>query len=259
MIRRPPRSTLFPYPTLSRSFDAYAAAALDNTSLAEARRGLEDLLEHNLITEPLRGRFRFHDLIAEHARSLVVTDTPAEQDAALDRLIGFYLHTATTAARYLARRTPSVVATQTTSVPVEAPSLANREQATDWLTLEQPNLAAAAGWATTHHRSAAAVGIPAALHDHLRTHGPWTLALDLHHAALAAARHANDQPGHALILTNLADAQQLTGDFAAATISAGQALDLYRQLGDRLGQANALQILGRVQYLTGDFAAATTS
>src|SRR5262249_31775807 len=44
-------------------FDAYAAAALDDTSLAEAHRGLEDLLEHNLITEPHRGRFRMHDLI----------------------------------------------------------------------------------------------------------------------------------------------------------------------------------------------------
>ena len=241
---------------LGPDFDAYATAALNDASLAASRRGLEDLLEHNLITEPHRGRFRMHDLIAAHARTLAATDTPTERDAALDRLIGFYLHTATTAARYLARRTSPAATALTTWVPVEAPALDNREQATDWLTLEQPNLAAVTGWAATHRRSEAAVGIPAALHDHLRAHGPFTLALDLHHAALAATQRANDQPGQALTLTNLADAHYLTDDYAAAATTAGQALDLYQQLGNRHGQANALQALGVVQHLTGDHAAA---
>jgi hypothetical protein len=95
--------------------DAYAAAALDNTSLAAALRRLEDLLEHNLITEPHRGRFRLHDLIAAHAHALADgSDTPIERDAALDRLIGFYLHTAMVAAQYLGRRTPPAATTQTT-------------------------------------------------------------------------------------------------------------------------------------------------
>ena len=249
------RLGLHPGPDL----DTYAAAALDDTSLAAAHRGLEDLLEHNLITEPHRGRFRFHDLIAEHARTLAATDTPTEQNAALNRLTGFYLHTATTAARYLVRHTPPADATQTMWVPVEAPTLADHEQATNWLIREQPNLAAAASWAATQHRTEAAVGIPAALHHHLRTQGPWTLAIDLHHTALTAARGANDHPGQALTLTNLADAQRLTDDYPAATTTLGQALDLYRQLGDRHGQANALNTLGIVQHQSGDYATAATS
>jgi tetratricopeptide (TPR) repeat protein len=249
------RLGLHPGPDL----DAYAAAALDDSSLAVAGRGLEELLEHNLISEPHRGRFRLHDLIAEHARTLAVTDTLAERDAALDRLIGFYLHTATAAARYLARHTRPAAAMQTTWAPAEAPELDNPEQATDWLAIEQSNLAAAASWAAAHHHSTAAVGIPAALHEHLRTHGPFTLALDLHHSALAATQDANDQPGQALTLTNLADAQQLTGDFAAAAVTAGQALDLSRQLGDRSGQAYALHTLGIVQFQTGDYVAAAVT
>jgi tetratricopeptide (TPR) repeat protein len=249
------RLALHPGPDL----DAYAAAALDHNSLTAARRGLEDLLEHNLITEPHRGRYRFHDLIAEHARTLAADDSPAEQETALDRLLGYYLHTATTAARHLARRTPPTGATPVISALAEAPALANPQQATDWLTREQPNLAAAAGWAATHHRTPAAVGIPAALHDHLLAHGPWTLARDLHHTALTAAQHANDHPGQALTLTNLAAAQQLTGDYTTAAVNSGQALDLYQRLGDRLGQANVLDILGRVQYLTGDYPAAATT
>jgi tetratricopeptide (TPR) repeat protein len=250
------RLGLHPGPDL----DAYAAAALDDTSFTDARRGLEDLLEHHLINEPHRGRFRFHDLIAEHARTLAATDTSAEQDAALDRLTGFYLHTAATAAAFLPRRTPlATTTTRTLWVPVEAPELADRGQATDWLSREQPNLTAAAGWAAINHRSVAAIGIPAALHDHLYAHGPYTLALDLHHGALAAAREANDQPGQALTLTNLADAQRLIGDYPAAATNARQALDLYRRLDDRLGQAGALDALGWVQYLTCDYAAAATN
>ncbi|MBT8227371.1 MAG: tetratricopeptide repeat protein, partial [Dactylosporangium sp.] len=240
--------------------DPYAVAALDDTSLADARRGLEDLLEHNLMTEPHRGRYRLHDLIAEHARSRAADDPPAERDAARDRLLGFYLHTATTAGRYLARNTaPAAGAGLAGSPPAEVPTVASPEQAADWLAREQPNLVATAGWAATHHRAQATIAIPAALHEHLHARGPWSLARDLHRTALTAARHANDRPAQASTLANLADIQRLTGDHAAAATSAGRALDLSCGLGDRVGQANALTILGWVQCATGGYAAAATS
>ena len=38
--------------------DAYAAAALDGTDLAAARRGLEALYDQYLLTEPAQGRYR---------------------------------------------------------------------------------------------------------------------------------------------------------------------------------------------------------
>ena len=50
--------------------DGYAAAALDGTGLAAARRGLEALYDQYLLTEPAQGRYRMHDLIREHARAL---------------------------------------------------------------------------------------------------------------------------------------------------------------------------------------------
>jgi transcriptional regulator with XRE-family HTH domain len=55
--------------------DAYAAAALDGTGLAAARRGLEALYDQYLLSEPTRGRFRMHDLIREHAHALPATLT----------------------------------------------------------------------------------------------------------------------------------------------------------------------------------------
>ena len=58
--------------------DAYAAAALDDTDLHITRRCLGDLSDHNLISEPARGRYRLHDLLREHAKALAAADSPAE-------------------------------------------------------------------------------------------------------------------------------------------------------------------------------------
>src|SRR2546422_4708027 len=43
MIRRPPRSTLFPYTTLFRSLDAYAEAGLERTAVRDAHARWRDL------------------------------------------------------------------------------------------------------------------------------------------------------------------------------------------------------------------------
>ena len=74
--------------------DAYAAAALEDTSLDQARRHLEDLYDQHLINEPAPGRYRLHDLLREHARALAAADDPAGSGAAIGRLLDYYLHTA---------------------------------------------------------------------------------------------------------------------------------------------------------------------
>ena len=66
----------------------------------QARRGLEALYDQHLITEPAPGRYRFHDLIREHAQTLAAADDPAARDAAATRLLDYYLHTARAAGRH---------------------------------------------------------------------------------------------------------------------------------------------------------------
>src|SRR5262249_48773486 len=56
--------------------DAYAAAALDGTSLEEARSRLDELYDQHLVTEPVPGRFQLHDLLREHARALAAAADP---------------------------------------------------------------------------------------------------------------------------------------------------------------------------------------
>ncbi len=238
--------------------DAYALAALSETSVAAARRYLEDLYDLHLLDEPVRGRYRLHDLLRDYARTLAATDPPAESGAALDRLLDYYLHTATLAAIHLIRRTPTtrpVVA----HPPSATPELATREAALTWLETERANLYAATDHAALHACHQHAIYLPAALHEFLRAQGPWSQALTVHHTALDAARTAGDRLGQATALNNLGLVQYQTGDYPAATTSLGQALALYRDLDDQLGQANALNSLGVVQYLTGDYPAATTS
>jgi tetratricopeptide (TPR) repeat protein/transcriptional regulator with XRE-family HTH domain len=235
--------------------DAYAAAALDGTDLAVAHRRLEALYDQHLLTEPAYGRYRFHDLIRQHALALAATDPAAERDATIDRILDYYLHTACAAGQRLGHRTPAAVVMP----PTIMPDLAGREDAVTWMDAERLNLHAAAGFAATHNRPGRAIAIPALVHGYLRSRGHWDQALTLHHIALETARHASDQLAEAGALANLGDMQRLTGDFPAATVSFTQALELDRRLGDRSGEADALNELGVVQRLTGDYPAAAAS
>lgn len=137
--------------------DAYAAAALAGTSLAAARRNLESLYDHYLLTEPVRGRYRFHDLIREHARALAAAAPPAEQDAATSRLLDYYLHTARAASRHLGR---AATADEAAAVPpAEARGLAGRGDALSWMGAERLNLDAAVRYAAARGRPGHAAAI----------------------------------------------------------------------------------------------------
>jgi transcriptional regulator with XRE-family HTH domain len=69
-------------------FDGYAAAALDGTDLAAARRGMEILYNQYLLTEPAQGRYRMHDLIRQHARTLADRlDAGHDRELAVSRLL----------------------------------------------------------------------------------------------------------------------------------------------------------------------------
>ena len=125
--------------------DAYAAAALDGTDLAAARRHLDGLYDQYLLTEPGRGRYRLHDLLGEHARALAFAGDPADADAAAGRLLDYYLHTAAAAGRHVeTRNTPAGLRAARRPAAV-APQLSTAGQASAWLDAERANLHAAAG------------------------------------------------------------------------------------------------------------------
>ncbi len=234
--------------------DAYAAAALDDGDLGAARRGLAALYDQHLLTEPARGRYRLHDLIREHARTLAGADPAGEADAALGRLLDHYQHTAAIAEARLARQSrarpaPAVL----TSLPAAVPDLPDATRALSWARAERASLLACLDHATRTDQHARIVALTAGLAALLRQDGPWNDASTRHTAAVQAARHLGDRPGEANALYELGAVQELTGDYPGATQMLEAALGICRDLGDRLGEANALTELGMVRQLTGDY------
>jgi tetratricopeptide (TPR) repeat protein/transcriptional regulator with XRE-family HTH domain len=234
--------------------DRYAAAALDGTGLAAARRGLEGLYEQYLLTEPAPGRYRMHDLIREHARLLAGRLDPGDdREQATGRLLDYYQHAAARAQDLLARQTRGVPAEAAGAAPAAIPVLASREQALAWARAERTSLLACLDQATAAGQHARVIALTAGLAGLLRSDGPWDEAITRHAAAVQAARQLGDQPGQALALTSLGDIRQPAGDYPGAARDLQEALGIYRDLGDRPGQAHALTNLGNARRMADDF------
>jgi tetratricopeptide (TPR) repeat protein len=237
------------------SFDAHAAAALDDISVDQARASLEELYEQHLVTEPAPGRYQLHDLLREHARALAAADDQADGDTAADRLLDYYQQAAAAAAGQIAARVLGSRPQPPAVPPACAPPLSTSAQAAQWLQAEHANLHAAAGYAATsgHHEHAARIA--AAAGGFLFARGYWDQVITLQRTALAAARRAGDKPARAAALNQLTLAQALTEDTAAAAASQRRALALYRDLGDTRGQGDALHSLSLVCQMAYDYPA----
>jgi tetratricopeptide (TPR) repeat protein/transcriptional regulator with XRE-family HTH domain len=236
------------------AIDAYAAAALDAVPVASARRQLAGLYDHCLLTEPVAGRYRLHDLLREYAHALTTREEPAaDRDHALARLLDYYTHAATLAESRLARQPQAAAAGPGPGTPPATPDLPDDHAALSWLRAERANLMACLDQISTAGSRDRLVTLTAALASLLRRDGPWSEAVTRHEAAVRAARESGDQPGQARALNHLGVMRELTGDAKGATQDLEESLRLSRDLGDRTGQANALAGLGVVQHLTGEY------
>jgi DNA-binding SARP family transcriptional activator/tetratricopeptide (TPR) repeat protein len=236
--------------------DTYAAAALAGVPPARARQDLDALYAGHLIDEPAPGRYRFHDLIREYARTLTARhDSASDRDQAAGQLLDYYQHTARAADRHLTRHPrpgPPLAAT----TPAAAPSLPGPAAALAWMRADRANLLACTGYATASAQPRRIIALTAAMAAFLHQEGPWQQAAALHQAAATAARDHGDRLGEASALHELGRVRLATGDYPAAAGLQEQALAIYQDIGSRLGEASALLELGRVRHLTGDYPAA---
>jgi tetratricopeptide (TPR) repeat protein/transcriptional regulator with XRE-family HTH domain len=237
--------------------DSYAAAALDGTDPAIARRSLEDLYDQYLLTEPTTGRYRLHDLIREHARALAGRlDGGEDRDAATTRLLDYYQHTAAHADAQIARQTRPVVRAQTAE-PAAAPALTGPEQALAWVRAERASLLSCLDQAGRAGQLARVTALTASLSGLMERDGPWADAITRHAAAIEAAQHSGDRLGQASALNDLGAVLRLTDEYPAALQAHEQALAIYCRVGNQLGEANALNCLGLVRRAASEFQAAT--
>src|SRR5579863_7832972 len=160
--------------------DAYAAAALDDCSLDIARRQLAALYDHYLLTEPVAGRYRLHDLLREHAHTLATQEDPAgDRDQALGRLLGYYTHTASLAEARLARQTQPTPAPAGTAPPSATPGLRDSAGALAWSRAERANLLACLDQVTETGQPDRVVALTAAVAGLLEYDGPWAAAAEI--------------------------------------------------------------------------------
>jgi tetratricopeptide (TPR) repeat protein len=230
--------------------DAYAAAALTNTDHVAAGRLLEELVDHNLLIQHTHGRYRLHDLLRVHARALTSCESTNDRNAAVDRLLDYYQHTAN---RADAAITPYPRPAPEGPVPESQPQLPDQSAAWAWLRTERPNLLACVRRCVADHQYRRTVVLTHGLATLLLTDGPWTDAVTLHSSAAKAADNAGDRAGQAYALFYLGDIRLLTGDYQGAVRDFRQTLHLCRDVGDRRGQANALNYLGYIRTITGDY------
>jgi DNA-binding SARP family transcriptional activator/tetratricopeptide (TPR) repeat protein len=233
--------------------DAYAAGALLDSDPDTATGLLEDLTDHNLLIAHAPGRYRLHDLIRAHSRILAATDPSPERDAALDRLLHYYAHTAHSASMPITRRRQPAPGGP---APVFAPALPDPGTARAWLRAERDNLEQAHTHARVHNLHQHTLTLAAGLAEILRTDGPYTRALALHQSAVDAAHHHGNPAAHASALTDLGIMRRLSGDLTGAAGAFSRALEICRETGDRHGEAGALAELARARGYAGDLTGA---
>ena len=231
-------------------FETYAAAALAGVGPAAATGLLEELVDHHLLIQDAADRYHMHDLLRLHARAIAGRDPSPARNAALDRLLDYYQHTAGRADALISGHPrPAPVG----PVPAHAPALPDEDTGRAWLRAERPSLLAALQHATSHAQHQRTVALTAGVANLLRTDGPWDQALDLQAVAAAAARSLHDRASQAAALIQLGVLRRLTADYPGALAELEQACRLYQDLGDQLGQADALTELGKLRLYARDY------
>ncbi|MFD4674541.1 BTAD domain-containing putative transcriptional regulator [Lentzea sp. NPDC058450] len=229
-------------------WDAHLAAAVIDSTRATAERLLEELLDAHLVQQKENGRYRFHDLLADHAKALV---RPEERDGAIVRVLDHYLHGAEASARRIAPSRPELDSAVTRR-PADPPVFATPFEALAWQEAERLNLRAAVYLAAYEGHYHHAWQLPHQFAHYLLLHGAGKERVEVLSVALAAARHLGDLKARAEALRGLGTVYMEENDDKADT-NLHEALDLMRQIGDLRGEASVMGLLGMTARRRGEF------
>jgi tetratricopeptide (TPR) repeat protein/transcriptional regulator with XRE-family HTH domain len=232
--------------------DDYAAAAISQAGLHDARRLLDQLTRASLMQRTGPGRHGMHDLLRAYARELADGDEAARH-AALTTMFDYYLHTAATAMDVLypaeSERRPRV---PRPASPI--PPLAGEAAALEWLDAERANLVIIAGYAADNDGwRQYAILLAATLYRYLDAFAHYGEAMAILSSARRAARQAGDVGAEARSLISLAAIDHRFEQYAQAARYLRQALALCQTAGDRAGEARALGNLGLIDINEGRY------
>ncbi|WP_157252757.1 ATP-binding protein [Nonomuraea typhae] len=218
--------------------DAWAAAALADIPLGNARSLLEDLVDAHLLQESAAGRYRMHDLL----RQVAVAETSPDRRPAIARLLDYYLSTMLAADAAMSHETagaPIIVS----HPPAALPAFRGHDEALAWVDAETPDIVAAFELAVELGLDAATAGLAQAMAVYFGRRGGmerWSALLD---AALPAADRLGDRRAAAWLTYRRGVTHQFSGRAAEATTDYRAARELMADVGDGEGEVMALQRL----------------
>jgi DNA-binding SARP family transcriptional activator len=235
-----------------------AAASLIAAGLPQARAALGELARASLLTEDAAGRFGYHDLLRAYAAELsAATDSAADRDAALRRILDHYLRTAQAAtARLFPARSrlltppaqPGVTAEDFPATPTDregagrdgaAPDTGSYDAALAWFRAEERVLRGVLDLAVAHGLDEHCWKLAWFWAPKLKRRGRMREVLEVQRTALAAAGRLGDAAALAHVHYDLGHACDWLGDYPAADLHLRRALELFTDLGDRPGIGHA--------------------
>lgn len=230
-------------------WDAHLAAAVIGSTRAEAEQLLDELLDVHLVQQKENGRYRFHDLLADHAKAMV---EPEERTEAVVRILDHYLHNAAASALRIAPGRPQIHA-DVTYEPVDPPVFTTPVEALAWQEAERRNLRAAVYLAAYEGHYRYAWQLPHHFSHYLLLRGSGRERVEVQSVALAAARRLGDLQARAEALRGLGSAYLGQDELEKATTHLHEALALMRQIGDLRGEASTMGLLGMIARERGEF------
>jgi tetratricopeptide (TPR) repeat protein/pimeloyl-ACP methyl ester carboxylesterase len=232
------RLSLAPVPAVG----ADAAAVLNGSSIAEVGPQLRKLESEALISRH-HSQYRLHDLIRDYARNLADEDDPADNAAAISRLLGYYYAAAAYVDGMLTRQpAPRAIEPPYPGVRRELPS---RQSAIAWARDELPSFRALADYVAHEAEggdeaaNAWVVLFASALAGLLRNDGFWLESIDLQSRAIAAAVQLDEPLAEANALHERAMLYRLSAQLDNAIPDLDRALALYRSIGGEPGAIGA--------------------
>lgn len=225
-----------------RDLTPEAAEALLARGPTETEDLLADLVAANLLEETPGGRFRQHDLVRLHARSLAEAEEEhSDRTSALDRALDYYLTTAAAADRTL---NPG----RWHLAPVfERPTgrgFGSRSEAMSWLESELEVLRAAVRFCESTGRHSLCWQLCEALRNVFMIRKHFDAWEETYTAGLASAKALDDPAAEANMLNGLAGLRLSLGDPDLAGELHHRALAAWTRAGHVLGQASSLEGAG---------------
>jgi tetratricopeptide (TPR) repeat protein len=231
---------LHPGPEISTA----AAAALNDTTLAETRQLLKTLTGEHLVEETGRDRYQFHDLIRVYAAECAQTSEPEPRRAeAVRRLLTWYLHAGYAFSRIFNPGNRHV-ALEPLPPACKPPVFTTYRQALDWAKRERANLIPVVHQAAAVANDAIAWKLPVTLLPIFGTQRGITDLLPALESALAATRQLGDRVAETWVLNCVAEAYLEVDRPAEATSFCQRARIIAGDNYDSHGQWEALYLEG---------------